>query len=136
MKAKESRPPGSLQRVVRLHPPKRLEALAEMLRDLREWAWLEAKIETDKSKQRIWLDVRDWAIGKAKQKGIAEEFLHGAAPAPKTDELPQGMGLPETVSANVRGRPMQPNDPSSATRPTGRNDCNRSAMAGFAAAHG
>jgi hypothetical protein len=27
------------------------------------------------------------------------------------------------------------NDPSSATRPTGRNDCNQSAMAGFAAAH-
>ena len=31
---------------------------------------------------------------------------------------------------------MTPNDPSSATRPTGRNDCNRDAMAGFAAAHG
>ena len=29
-----------------------------------------------------------------------------------------------------------PNDPSSATRPTGRNDCNRDAPAGFAAAHG
>jgi ribosome-binding protein aMBF1 (putative translation factor) len=29
-----------------------------------------------------------------------------------------------------------PNDPSSATRPAGRHDCNRSAMAGFAAAHG
>ncbi len=29
-----------------------------------------------------------------------------------------------------------PNDPSSATRPTGRVDCNPSAMAGFAAAHG
>lgn len=28
------------------------------------------------------------------------------------------------------------NVPSSATRPTGRNDCNRDAMAGFAAAHG
>ena len=29
-----------------------------------------------------------------------------------------------------------PNDPSSATRPAGRNDCNRDAHAGFAAAHG
>jgi hypothetical protein len=28
------------------------------------------------------------------------------------------------------------NDPSSATRRTGRNDCNRDAPAGFAAAHG
>ncbi len=30
----------------------------------------------------------------------------------------------------------RPDDPSSTTRPTGRLDCNRSAMAGFAAAHG
>src|SRR5437667_259212 len=29
-----------------------------------------------------------------------------------------------------------PNDPSSATRPTGRLNCNLDAMAGFAAAHG
>ena len=29
-----------------------------------------------------------------------------------------------------------PNDPSSATRPAGRVDCNNDAMAGFAAAHG
>src|ERR687890_19664 len=29
-----------------------------------------------------------------------------------------------------------PNDPSSATRPAGRHDCNSDAMAGFAAAHG
>jgi hypothetical protein len=31
---------------------------------------------------------------------------------------------------------VPPNDPSSATRPAGRHDCNRDAMAGFAAAHG
>ena len=31
---------------------------------------------------------------------------------------------------------MRPNDPSSATRPAGRHDCNRDAHAGFAAAHG
>jgi DNA-binding XRE family transcriptional regulator len=30
----------------------------------------------------------------------------------------------------------RPNDPSSATRRTGRHDCNRDAPAGFAAAHG
>ena len=33
-------------------------------------------------------------------------------------------------------RVATPNDPSSATRPTGRTDCNRDAMAGFAAANG
>ena len=31
---------------------------------------------------------------------------------------------------------VPPNDPSSATRPAGRYDCNRDAQAGFAAAHG
>ena len=31
---------------------------------------------------------------------------------------------------------MRPNDPSSATLPAGRHDCNSDAMAGFAAAHG
>jgi len=31
---------------------------------------------------------------------------------------------------------MKANDPSSATRPAGRHDCNSDAMAGFAAAHG
>src|SRR5688572_3225330 len=43
------------------------------------------------------------------------------------------------VSSGVRGihiRVVLANDPSSATRPTGRDDCNRGAMAGFAAAHG
>jgi len=33
-------------------------------------------------------------------------------------------------------RVVMPNDKSSATRPTGRYDCNRDAMAGFAAALG
>jgi hypothetical protein len=34
------------------------------------------------------------------------------------------------------GRVQPPNDPSSATRHAGRNDCNRDAPAGFAAADG
>jgi hypothetical protein len=38
--------------------------------------------------------------------------------------------------ARVRMSRKRPNDPSSATRRTGRNDCNRDAPAGFAAAHG
>ena len=40
-----------------------------------------------------------------------------------------------TVTEN-QTLPLWPNDPSSATRPTGRVDCNRDAHAGFAAAHG
>jgi hypothetical protein len=39
-------------------------------------------------------------------------------------------------SARKSNREHSPNDPSSATRPTGRHDCNSNAMAGFAAAHG
>ena len=38
--------------------------------------------------------------------------------------------------ANARYRLRSPNDPSSATRPARRHDCNESDMAGFATAHG
>ena len=41
--------------------------------------------------------------------------------------------LPVSLSSSVLD---PPNDPSSATRRTGRVDCNHCAMAGFAAAHG
>ena len=40
----------------------------------------------------------------------------------------------KTVESSYEVKP--PNDPSSATRPTRASDCNREAMAGFAAAHG
>jgi len=48
----------------------------------------------------------------------------------RTPRLLLGFG---TMSAGVF---MEPNEKSSATRPAGRHDCNQSAMAGFAAAHG
>ena len=37
---------------------------------------------------------------------------------------------------DLRYASLPPNDPSSATRPTRRFDCNLEVMAGFAAAHG
>src|SRR3954465_10303890 len=40
------------------------------------------------------------------------------------------------LRASMQTRACRPNDPSSATRPAGGVDCNRDAMAGFAAAHG
>ena len=40
------------------------------------------------------------------------------------------------VRSQVNAFMVTPNDPSSATRRTGRDDCNRDAPAGFAAAHG
>jgi len=50
------------------------------------------------------------------------------------------VGEPEPGSQWNKGAVEQPglraNDPSSATRPTRRSDCNRDARAGFAAAHG
>jgi hypothetical protein len=50
--------------------PKRLEELAWMLAELRDWAWIEAKVETEKSNQEIWLQVRDWANGAAAEKKL------------------------------------------------------------------
>ena len=44
---------------------------------------------------------------------------------------------PSQITSRVfMRRALPPNDPSSATRRTGRNDCNHDAPAGFAAAHG
>jgi len=43
---------------------------------------------------------------------------------------------PDTNNDVTKRVLMLPNDPSSATRRTGRNDCNHDAPAGFAAAHG
>ena len=64
-------PADSLQSVVGGRSnPKRLAELAEILAELRDWAWCEAKIETDKSKQCLWLEVRDWAVGAAVQKKL------------------------------------------------------------------
>ena len=64
---------------------------------------------------------------------------HGTVPIP-IDAQPAGekgeckaqhtRNVADTSALNMH------NDPSSATRRTGRGDCNRSAMAGFAAAHG
>ena len=47
-----------------------------------------------------------------------------------------GLGVMLFPIKLLRARYGHINDPSSATRPTRRVDCNRSAMAGFAAAHG
>ena len=47
-----------------------------------------------------------------------------------------GPGDTKTVRIEHGVWTLVPNDPSSATRHTGRHDCNRDAHAGFAAAHG
>jgi len=43
---------------------------------------------------------------------------------------------PDEKRSYHSGMILRSNEVSSATRPTGRNDCNSDAMAGFAAAHG
>jgi hypothetical protein len=53
---------------------------------------------------------------------------------PHTDELIRDDVL--TWQRKQKRAAKTPNDPSSATRRAGRNDCNRDAPAGFAAAHG
>jgi len=55
------------------------------------------------------------------------------AKAAELSEFIHDLGAKLLVS---KDRQKGTNDPSSATRPTRRVDCNRSAMAGFAAAHG
>ena len=62
--------------------------------------------------------------------GLAEERLvpfEAAGNVAYADDRPRAF---HRISA------VGPNDPSSATRPTGRTDCNRDAHVGFAAAHG
>jgi hypothetical protein len=61
-----------------------------------------------------------------------EEFerIHPELNAFRVKSIDELEGLGFTINS------MQANDPSSATRPAGRHDCNRDAMAGFAAAHG
>lgn len=45
--------------------PKRLEEVATVLADLRDWACMEARLETDLKARKVWLGVRDWANGSA-----------------------------------------------------------------------
>jgi hypothetical protein len=52
---------------------------------------------------------------------------------PRITAFPRSLVLGDCLH---EGRDEMPNDPSSATRRRGRNDCNRDAPAGFAAAHG
>ena len=47
-----------------------------------------------------------------------------------------GVAVEELLQRRKQLAAEWPNDPSSATRRTGRVDCNRDALAGFAAAHG
>ncbi len=62
---------------------------------------------------------------------------HGPAKAAHLcRKLPDGKVCLVIVVVHIGGDVKPPNDPSSATRPTRASDCNRDAMAGFAAAHG
>jgi hypothetical protein len=83
--------------------PKRLAELAEMLAELRDWAWLEAKVETEKPKQEIWLQVRDWAEGAAAQKKLnlagIQTRQEGARVPKATPDANGGARLETRVSA-------------------------------------
>ena len=80
--------------------------------------WPQGSLKQAKWVERLtpwWdMDAPDWTAQCQRLRdacqGAINNLLHGATPAPKTANVPQGMGLPETMSVNVRGRPMQPND--------------------------
>jgi hypothetical protein len=56
----------------------------EILRTMIDMAWLEARVETDPSKQEIWLKVKDWAEGYAGKMKINLSLLL----APRTADRP------------------------------------------------
>lgn len=69
--------------------PKKNPDLAQALADLRDWAWLEAKVEQTGKGQRQWLDVRDWAEGTAMKYRVE---------------------LPKPSPSNASGEPRGPNN--------------------------
>ena len=90
---------------------------ALLVKELAKAAGYLASVRTDRKKTdtdgNVWaLQTMDWAEG-------AVEYAASANAA---------------LELHDDAKPS--NDPSSATRPTGRVDCNSDAMAGFAAAHG
>ena len=64
--------------------------------------------------------------------GVPAVVEPGGPPRSALSEYRPGRFLYQSLLLLIK----KPNDPSSATRPTRASDCNRSAMAGFAAAHG
>ena len=62
-----ARPPIRSTDLVRRGNPKRLAELCAALKELQDWAETEAKLETYLAHRRIWLAVRDWALGAAMQ---------------------------------------------------------------------
>jgi hypothetical protein len=93
--------------------------------------------------EREKITQRQWRIRKRKDLKalIAAMFNYrsGCAYCPNQNGEIGAVGrLLESMwdSHKEKNWPWRSNDPSSATRRTGRNDCNQSAMAGIAAAHG
>ena len=85
------------------------------------------------------------AAGYTKRDGVATAGIrlvsrlakqHRMRDWPHTRSVEDYDALIEVVKVHLAERVVPPNDPSSATRPTRAFDCNRDAMAGFAAAHG
>ena len=121
MKTTEDANGGSMQRVVR----------ARYLRTESGGAW--AKLEL-----KITANIYVGGGVVTCMKGVPHPWWN----VTRTDRYsPDGvLGEATTISIwRIRlgwWRASRPNDPSSATRRAGRNDCNRDALAGFAAAHG
>ena len=147
MKAKESRPPGSLQRLVR---PLDECRLSDFIRWRRRWSNEQHHDEAGDG-LRGEVDGPDGGHVEEPPK-MPPQLVAGRMPSEARGlrRVVVNVGTCETtlyqqVALTLKvvfgflfshTRVPRPNDPSSATRPAGRVDCNRSARAGFAAAHG
>ena len=82
----------------------------------------------------MWREREDIRFAlEALKDGVSEALLCLEGDATQRQPLQASAALAEMECEIAK---LWPNDPSSATRPAGRLDCNHSAMAGFAAAHG
>ena len=84
---------------------------SDVLINLRDWAWLEARAESEASKQNIWLAVRDWANGTA-----AKNKIILSAPCPENREpltdrdlsLSNNLGSGESLERDKSGATIHP----------------------------
>jgi hypothetical protein len=84
---------------------------SDVLINLRDWAWLEARVEAEPSKQNIWLAVRDWANGIA-----AKNKIELTAPCPENREpltdrdlsLSNNFGSGESLERDKSGATIHP----------------------------
>ena len=84
---------------------------SDVIINLRDWAWLEARVESEASKQNIWLAVRDWANGIAEKNKIKLTAPCPENREPLTDRdlsLLNNLGNGESLERDKSGATIHP----------------------------